>query len=60
MVTINDSPVDYAVIDPEFKIVLDKNFLNNSKVCAPARSGIKKLAFKFGSFFQGLLGFLIF
>ncbi|MCK5057630.1 MAG: M1 family metallopeptidase [Candidatus Aminicenantes bacterium] len=59
-VTINASPVDYAVIDPEFKVVLDKNFLDNSKVRRPGRSGIKKLAFKFGSFFQSLLGFLIF
>lgn len=56
--TINDSPIDYAVIDPEYKIVLDRNFLDNSKMRQPQRSGIKKLALKFGFFFQTVLSFL--
>ncbi len=58
IVTINESPVDYAVIDPEYKIVLDRNFLDNSKMREPRRSGIKKLALKFGFFFQAVLSFL--
>lgn len=60
IVMINESPIDYAVVDPEFKVVLDKNFLDNSKMREPKRSGIKKLALKIGFFFQNLLGFLIF
>lgn len=59
MVSVDDSPIDYAAIDPEFKIVLDKNFLNNSKVREPKRMGIKKLALKLGYFFQNLLSFVI-
>jgi hypothetical protein len=59
MVTIENSPIDYAAIDPEFKVLLDKNFLDNSKLYRPQRSGIKKLALKLGFFFQELLSFLV-
>jgi hypothetical protein len=54
------SPIDYAAIDPEFKIPLDTNFLNNSMMLKPNKSFIKRLSLKFGFFFQNLMGFLIF
>jgi aminopeptidase N len=54
------SPIKHAVIDPLFKVPLDRNFLNNSKVCEPTTTGIKRLSMKIGFFFQNLLGFLVF
>jgi hypothetical protein len=56
----DSSPVQYAVIDPGFKLPLDYNYLNNSYVRKPDRSFIKRLSLKFGFFFQNLMGFLIF
>lgn len=58
-VIIDDSPIAYAAIDPEYKILLDRNFLNNTKVRRPKRTGIDKLALKLGYFFQNLLSFVI-
>jgi hypothetical protein len=54
------SPIKYAAIDPLYKVPLDRNFLNNSKVRKPTTSGIKRLSMKIGFFFQNLLGFLVF
>ncbi len=58
-VSIDPSPIDYAALDPEFKIVLDKNFLNNSKVRQPETPLLRKLALKAGFFFQVFLGLFI-
>jgi len=56
-VRFDDSvPVKQAVIDPLYKVPLDRNFLDNSKVRKPNVSGIRKLAMKIGFFFQNLLG----
>jgi hypothetical protein len=54
------SPIKHAAIDPLYKVPLDRNFLNNSKVCDPTTSGLKRLSMKIGFFFQNLLGFLVF
>jgi hypothetical protein len=55
-VRLDDSaPLKQAVIDPLYKVPLDRNFLNNSKVRKPDVSGIRKLAMKIGFFFQNLL-----
>ena len=49
---------DYAVLDPKFKIPLDKNLVNNSKVLHPSGKGIGKWAARLGFYFQNILGFL--
>lgn len=54
------SPVVSAVIDPLFKIPLDRNYLNNSRVRKPDRTGIKRLAVKTGFWFQNILAFFAF
>ena len=54
------SPIQYAAIDPNFKLPLDTNYLNNSKMRNPDKSFIRRLSLKFGFFFQNLMGFLIF
>ncbi|MGD2091422.1 MAG: M1 family metallopeptidase [Candidatus Aminicenantes bacterium] len=53
------SPIKHAAIDPLYKLPLDRNFLNNSKVIEPTTSGFKRLSMKIGFFFQNLLGFLV-
>lgn len=60
IVTQDQAPIKYAVIDPLYKVPLDRNFLNNSKAYKPTTSGIKRLSVKIGFFFQNLLGFLVF
>ncbi|MCK4836057.1 MAG: hypothetical protein KAT17_05445, partial [Candidatus Aminicenantes bacterium] len=54
----NDSPLEYAAIDPKFKILLDKNIFNNSKAGKISSDAITKIAVKFGFYFQNLLSFL--
>ncbi len=54
------SPIQYAAIDPNFKLPLDYNYLNNSRVRKPDKSFIRRLSLKFGFFFQNLMGFLVF
>jgi len=56
----DSSPIKQAAIDPFYKVPLDRNFLDNSKVCKPTTSGLKRLSMKIGFLFQNLLGFLIF
>lgn len=59
-ITFDDSsPIRDAVIDPYFKVLLDKNYLDNSRVLSPRRSGIKRLAIKLGFFFQSVLSFFV-
>lgn len=55
----NDCPVEYAAVDPEFKIPLDMNVFNNSKRCKAPVGTITKIALKIGFWFQNLLGFLV-
>lgn len=54
------SPIKQAVIDPYYKVPLDKNYLDNSKVMKPKKSGIKRLALKLGFMFQTVLSFFAF
>ncbi|MCP5103276.1 MAG: M1 family metallopeptidase [bacterium] len=60
VVIYDSSPIEYAAIDPDFKLPLDYNFLNNSIRREPDKSFIKRLSLKFGFFFQNLMGFLAF
>jgi hypothetical protein len=53
------SPIRYAAIDPDFKLPLDYNFLNNSRLLEPDKTFIRRLSLKFGFFFQNLMGFLV-
>ena len=53
------SPIKAAVIDPLYKLPLDRNFLNNSKVRRPDRSALERLALKAGFLFQNILGMLV-
>ena len=46
-----ESKVDYAVIDPELKILMDKDLTNNSLIV----KGNKKVALKYGSKFMFLI-----
>ena len=59
IVFYDSSPIEYAAIDPGYKLLLDYNFLNNSKMCSPDKSFIKRLSLKFGFFFQNLMGSLV-
>lgn len=54
------SPIRQAVVDPAFKIPLDKNFLNNATRVNPGRRGIRRLALKSGFSFQNFLSTVIF
>ena len=60
IVFYDSSPIDYAAIDPGFKLPLDYNYLDNSKQCEPDKSFIRRLSLKFGFFFQNLMGSLVF
>lgn len=55
----DNSAIDYATLDPEHKIPLDKNILNNSKTFKQSKGGIHKLAVKLGFLFQNLLSCII-
>lgn len=58
-VTFDDtSPIDFAAVDPGFKIPLDINLVNNSKSLEKKMSVFNRLALKFGFLFQNILGFL--
>lgn len=59
IVFYDSSPIEYAAIDPGYKLPLDYNFLNNSKMCSPDKSFIKRLSMKFGFFFQNVMGSLV-
>lgn len=54
----DNSPVDYAVVDPGFKIPLDINLVNNSKAIEKNRSAFRKLSTRLGFLFQSILVFL--
>jgi hypothetical protein len=60
IVFTDPSPIKYAAIDPLYKVPLDRSFLDNTRVCKPAATGIKRLSLRIGFFFQNLLGFLTF
>ena len=45
----------YAIVDPEHKLALDVNWLNNSRMRSPGTRGIVRLAGRWGVWFQGLI-----
>ena len=59
VVFIDESPVDFAIVDPGVKILLDVNLVNNSKVLKKENSVLRRLAVKFGFYFQNVLASLI-
>ncbi|MCP4215226.1 MAG: M1 family metallopeptidase [bacterium] len=56
----DESPIKYAAVDPQYKLPLDYNFLNNSIVREPDNRFITRLSLKFGFYLQNVMGFLIF
>jgi hypothetical protein len=44
--------ISWVKIDPEFKISIDVNYINNSKTDEPDRSAVKRFSNKFVSFLQ--------
>lgn len=48
-------PAAYAVVDPEGKLALDLNRLNNSRMREPGTRGIARLAGRWGLWLQGAL-----
>ncbi|MCK5005266.1 MAG: hypothetical protein KAS21_09270, partial [Candidatus Aminicenantes bacterium] len=59
VVFTDESPVDFAIVDPGFKILLDINLVNNSKVLKKENRVLRRLAVKFGFYFQNILASLI-
>ncbi|MCX6579461.1 MAG: M1 family metallopeptidase [Candidatus Aminicenantes bacterium] len=55
----DQSPIRYAAVDPDYKLPLDYNFLNNSRMLEVDKTFIRRLSLKFGFFFQNLMGFLV-
>ncbi len=54
-----NSPVNYAEVDPGFKIPLDINLVNNSKAVKKDNSILKILSIKIGFYFQNIMTALI-
>jgi len=54
----DSSPIKYAIIDPQNKIPLDTNFLDNSKARKPKTTGLKRKALSFGFLIQNIFAFL--
>jgi len=55
----HESPVDYAVIDPQFKLPLDRDLVNNSKIREGTGSAVSGWAVRLGFVVQNLLSFLV-
>jgi len=55
----DDNPVDFAFVDPDFKIPLDINLVNNSKAVRKDNGVLRKLTVKFGFYFQNILASII-
>jgi hypothetical protein len=58
IVSFDPSPVRLAAVDPEFKVPLDRNLLNNSRTIDGGQPAIRRLSAVLTFFFQNLLGFL--
>ncbi len=55
----HDSPVDYAVLDPQLKVTLDRDLVNNSRIYDRSGGAVSGWAVRLGFFFQNLLSFLV-
>jgi hypothetical protein len=47
--------IDWVKIDPEFRILMDVNYINNSMTDEPDRVPVKRISTKFVSFLQFLI-----
>jgi hypothetical protein len=54
----HQSPIDYAVIDPKFKVLLDINLINNSKTLTFEAKGSNRWWARLGFYFQNILSFI--
>ena len=57
---IEDSPIEFASIDPNYEIVLDTNFLNNRIYLSNKRNGLSKFLLKISFYFQNILSTILF
>ena len=58
IVSFDPAPIRLAAVDPEFKVPLDRNLLNNSRTLDGGQPVILRLSAVLTFFFQSLLGFL--
>lgn len=58
IVSFDPAPIRLAAVDPEFKVPLDGNLLNNSRTLDGGQPVIRRLSAVLTFFFQSLLGFL--
>ena len=58
IVSFDPAPIRLAAVDPEFKVPLDRNLLNNSRTLDGGRPVVRRLSGALTFFFQNLLGFL--
>jgi len=58
IVSFDPAPIRLAAVDPEFKVLLDRNLLNNSRTLDDGQPVIQRLSAVLTFFFQNLLGFL--
>jgi len=59
VVFTDEQPIEFAFVDPEFKIPMDVNLVNNSKTVRKEGGFFRNLAVKFGFYFQNILATLI-
>ena len=57
---IEDSPVVFASIDPEYQIVLDTNFFNNRIYVKTKKNGLSDFLLKISFYFQNFLSSILF
>lgn len=60
IISYDDSPLALAAVDPEYKIPLDKNLLNNRVELETSASSFARFYLQLGFLFQTLLSFLTF
>jgi hypothetical protein len=58
IVFIDSSPLSEAQLDPELKVPLDRDLLNNSRRLRPRTGGVRKLATLLAFLFQNLLALI--
>lgn len=55
----HESPIDYAVVDPQLKIKLDRNLVNNSRLYKSTGGAISNWSVHLGFLVQNLLSLLV-
>jgi hypothetical protein len=56
--SMGTQPVEYAIVDPNGKLPLDVDLLNNSRMRSSGTRGVIRLAGRWGFWFQNLMHFL--